>query len=70
MINENHIKHLTGMGLSMADATAFLKTLLKIKPTGEDEAAFDRECENAMPFEGGMSFVEAIVTLRRVSLSS
>ena len=59
------LKSLVDRGLTEAEAEQFYSLLEKVKPTAEDEAAFDHECDEAIPFEGGAGFTEALTGLKR-----
>lgn len=55
---------LTKRGLTDDEAKTFLDLLDKVKLTQEDINAFESEMNEGIPFEGGMSFSEALTALK------
>ena len=58
------IESLKKRGLTDKQIIQFLSILEDLKPTEEDYEAFDSEMEEGIPFEGGMSFTEALTALK------
>lgn len=58
-----HIKILMERGLSKKEANRFMELLHVMIPTKEDTDNFYKEMEEAIPFEGGMGFTEALTGL-------
>ena len=61
---DNNMIDLIERGLSDEEAKIFLGLLRKISLTKKDYEAFDSVMENDIPFEGGMSFTEALTGLK------
>jgi len=59
----SYMKALQERGLSEDEARIFLNLMVKVKPTQKDEEAYTHECNEAIPFEGGMGFTEALTAL-------
>ena len=61
---DNNMIDLIERGLSDEEAKIFLGLLRKISLTKKDYEDFDSVMENDIPFEGGMSFTEALTGLK------
>ena len=70
MKTEDKIKYLIQEGLNINEAIDFISCLTKIKPTQETVEAIEKEWEQGIPFEGGMSFQECIIQLTIINLKN
>lgn len=61
---EQRLLTLRKRGLTDEEAKTFLVLLDKVKLTQEDIDAFESEMNEGIPFEGGMSFSEALTALK------
>ena len=62
-----NLKNLINRGLTPEEANTFLELLNKFKPTKDDIEGFEEEMNNAIPFEGGIGFTEALTGLKKAA---